>query len=87
MYLIVPLIVIWAYAVVAGGSPSALRAAAMGTFYLAALALGRPNSVLPALGLAAIAMTAVSPGVLSKTNRIQAFSATKCQVALPPFWE
>ena len=75
MYLIVPLIVIWAYAVVAGGSPSALRAAAMGTVYLAALALGRPNSVLPALGLAAIAMTAVSPGLLQRVGFQLSFAA------------
>ena len=75
MYLIVPLIVIWAYAVVAGGSPSALRAAAMGTVYLSALALGRPNSVLPALGLAAIAMTAVSPGLLQRVGFQLSFAA------------
>ena len=75
LYLIVPLIVIWAYAVVAGGSPSALRAAAMGTVYLAALAVGRPNSVLPALGLAAIAMTAVSPGLLQRVGFQLSFAA------------
>ena len=75
MYLMVPLIVIWTYAVVAGGSPSALRAAAMGTVYMAALALGRPNSILPALGLAAIAMTAVSPGLLQRVGFQLSFAA------------
>ena len=42
LYLLVPLIAVWAYALVSGGSPSVMRAAAMGTVYLAALAIGRP---------------------------------------------
>ena len=48
-YLAVAGAVIWLYALAAGASPSALRAAVMGTVYLAALGLGRPTGVLPAL--------------------------------------
>ena len=65
LYLIPPLAAMWAYALLAGMPPSAERAAIMGTVYLAAFALGRPRSVLPALGLAAAVMVAVDPGVLS----------------------
>ena len=64
-YLLVPLVLIWAYALLSGMSPSAVRATIMGTVYLAALALGRPRSILPALGLAAAAMVAVHPMVLT----------------------
>ena len=44
-------------------SPSATRAAIMGSVYLAALLFGRPRSVLSALGLAAALMVAVDPNV------------------------
>ena len=47
LYLIVPLVAVWVYAVLAGLSPSVVRASIMGTVYLAALALGRPKSILP----------------------------------------
>ena len=75
LYLLVPLVAIWGYAIVSGGSPSVLRAAAMGTVYLAALGLGRPNSVLPALALAAAIMTAVSPGLLRQISFQLSFAA------------
>ena len=52
MYLLAPLALVRAYALVSGLAPPVLRAAVMGTVYLAALALGRPSSVLPALALA-----------------------------------
>ena len=60
-YLLAPLALIWAYALLSGMSPSAVRATIMGTVYLAALALGRPRAILPALGLAAAVMVAVRP--------------------------
>ncbi len=74
-YLLIPFVLIWGYAVVSGGSPSVLRAAAMGTVFLAALGLGRPNSVLPALALAAAIMTAVSPGLLRQISFQLSFAA------------
>ena len=64
LYLVAPLVAVWLYAVLAGLSPSVVRASIMGTVYLAALALGRPKSILPALGLAAAVMVAVSPNIL-----------------------
>ena len=74
-YLIVAAAVIWLYALAAGASPSALRAAVMGTVYLAALALGRPSSVLPALALAAALMTAASPSIVRQVSFQLSFAA------------
>ena len=75
MYLAVAAAVIWLYALGAGASPSALRAAVMGTVYLAALALGRPSSVLPALALAAALMTAASPSLVRQVSFQLSFAA------------
>ncbi len=75
LYLIVPLVAVWLYAVLAGLSPSVVRASIMGTVYLAALALGRPKSILPALGLAATVMVAVSPNILWSVSFQLSFAA------------
>ena len=74
-YLAVAAAVIWLYALGAGASPSALRAAVMGTVYLAALALGRPSGVLPALALAAALMTAASPNLVRQVSFQLSFAA------------
>ena len=74
-YLMPPLAAMWGYALLAGMPPSATRAAIMGTVFLAAFALGRPRSVLPALGLAAAVMVAVDPGVLSAVSFQLSFAA------------
>ena len=75
LYLLLPLGVIWAYALLSGASPSAIRATAMGTIYLAALAVGRPRSLIPALALAAILMTAIDPTILSSISFQLSFAA------------
>jgi len=75
LYLIVPLVAVWVYAVLAGMSPSVVRASIMGTVYLAALALGRPKSILPALGLAATVMVAISPNILWSVSFQLSFAA------------
>ncbi len=74
-YLLAPLGLICAYALLSGMSPSAVRATIMGTVYLAALALGRPRAILPALGLAAAAMVAVHPMVLTSVAFQLSFAA------------
>ncbi len=74
-YLIIAAAIIWLYALGAGASPSALRAAVMGTVYLAALGLGRPSSVLPALALAAALMTAASPNLVRQVSFQLSFAA------------
>lgn len=75
LYLIAPLLALWTYAVLAGLSPSVVRASIMGTVYLGALALGRPKSILPALGLAAAVMVAVSPNILWSVSFQLSFAA------------
>ena len=75
LYLIPPLVLIWLYALISGMSPSVTRAAIMGSVYLAALFVGRPRSVLPALGLAAAVMVANSPGVLWSISFQLSFAA------------
>ena len=75
LYLLVPLLAVWLYAVLAGLSPSVVRASTMGTVYLAALALGRPKSILPALGLAAAVMVALSPNILWSVSFQLSFAA------------
>ncbi len=75
VYLLVPLALVWGYALVAGAPPSAIRAAIMGTAYLGAMAVGRPQSMLPALALAAALMIAVDPGALSNVSFQLSFAA------------
>lgn len=75
LYLIVPLLAVWLYAVLSGLSPSAVRASIMGTVYLSAMALGRPRSILPALGLAAAVMVAAGPNILWSVSFQLSFAA------------
>ena len=74
-YLIFPLLTIWIYALISGASDSAIRAAIMGTVYLAAIAVGRPRSLIPALALAATAMAALEPRVLTRVSFQLSFAA------------
>ena len=75
LYLLLPLVAIWTYALLSGASPSAVRATAMGTVYLAALAVGRPRSLIPALALAALVMTAIDPRILFSISFQLSFAA------------
>ena len=75
LYLVLPFLAIWLYALISGLSPSAARAAVMGSVYLVALLLGRPRSVLPALAFAAAVMVAVNPLVLRSVSFQLSFSA------------
>ena len=70
-----PLCVIWGYALISGLSASVERAAIMGTIYLAAHAIGRPRSVFPALALAAGIMVGLQPTVLHDISFQLSFAA------------
>jgi len=84
IYLLLPLSAIWVYVAISGLPPSALRAAIMGSVLLAAIALGRPRSLLPALALAAALMTAWNPQVLTQVSFQLSFAAMAgIAVALP----
>lgn len=86
-YLIAPLLIVWLYAMMAGLSPSVTRASIMGTVYLAALALGRPRSILPALGLAAAVMVGINPNIMWSVSFQLSFAAMAGIAALSePVW-
>ena len=74
-YMVFALALIWMYALVSGLPPSVVRAAIMGTVYLAAAFLGRPRSALPALALSAAAMVAWSPQVIQQVSFQLSFAA------------
>ncbi|MBI4337227.1 MAG: ComEC/Rec2 family competence protein [Chloroflexi bacterium] len=82
--LLVPLVGIWAYAVLTGLAPPVARAAIMGSTYLAARALGRPGSSLPALALAAAAMAGLDPSVLGDVSFQLSFAAVAGLALLGP---
>ena len=75
LYLLFPLAAIWFYALVSGLPVSVVRAAIMGTAYLAALGLGRPRSALPALAFSAAVMVGVSPRVMTQISFQLSFAA------------
>ena len=75
LYLLLPLGAIWLYALLSGLSPSAERAAIMGSVYFLAVALGRPRSALPLLALAAGVMAGVDPPVLKHVSFQLSFTA------------
>ena len=83
-YLLLPLVFIWAYALISGFPVSVFRAAAMGSVLLVALALGRPRSTLPALALAAAVMVGLTPRVLEQVSFQLSFAAIAgISLALP----
>ena len=84
IYLLLPLIFIWSYALISGSPVSVIRAASMGSVFLAALALGRPSSALPALALAAAVMVGLTPRVLEQVSFQLSFAAVAgISLALP----
>ena len=86
LYLLAPLAAVWGYALVSGLSPSVERAAIMATVYLAALALGRPRSALPALALAAAVMAGVTPSALRDVSFQLSFTAMTGIALLVSHW-
>lgn len=83
-YLLVPLLLIWGYAVLSGLSPSVVRAAIMGSVYLGALGLGRSRIVLPALALAAGIMAGIQPQILREVSFQLSFTAVAGIAVLAP---
>ena len=75
LYLLPPLGIIWLYALMSGGSESAVRAAIMGSAYIVAIAVGRPRTLIPALALAAAVMAALDPRALSSVSFQLSFAA------------
>ena len=68
LYLLVPLLTIWAYATMAGLSDPVVRSSVMFTLFLAAHLTGRQRSPFPSLGLAAAVMLALEPSAIAEPS-------------------
>ncbi|MDA0733840.1 MAG: DNA internalization-related competence protein ComEC/Rec2 [Chloroflexi bacterium] len=75
VYLLLPFLGIWMYALLSGLPISVVRAALMGTVYLAVLGLGRPRSALPPLAISALIITALDPLALQQISFQLSFAA------------
>ena len=75
LYLVAPFLLVWAYVLLAGAPPSAVRAALMASAFLLALAAGRLPTAVNALGLAAFVMLLVEPRTLWDRSFQLSFSA------------
>ena len=68
LYILLPLALVWAYAVLSGLNPPVVRAAFMGSVYLGAIAAGRQPSGGLALVLAATAIAVWDPQVIATAS-------------------
>jgi hypothetical protein len=84
-FLAVPLIMVWAYALVSGLPPSVVRAAVMGSVYLVAVGVGRPGSIISAVALSADLMTVVSPEIIQRVSFQLSFAAVAGIALTQPF--
>lgn len=83
-YFVVTLAVLWAYAFLAGMSPSVARAAIMVSLFLFGAYVGRQRSAITALAFAAALMVAVSPRILWSVSFQLSFAAVAGIVVLAP---
>jgi competence protein ComEC len=72
------------YTLFTGASPSLVRAAIMGALYLTATLLGRPNSGLVSLLVAAAVMAGLQPDVVRDISFQLSFAATAGLIVLVP---
>ena len=72
------------YTLLTGASPSLVRAAIMGALYLTATLLGRPNSGLVSLLVAAAVMAGLQPTVVRDVSFHLSFAATAGLIVLVP---
>jgi competence protein ComEC len=83
-YILIVFGIMWLYVLLTGMRPPALRAAIMFSLLLTALWLGRPQSALPSLALAAAIMVGISPLVLWDVSFQLSFVAMAGLVLLFP---
>ena len=84
LYLLLPLGLLWLYALLSGFSSSVERAVIMASIYLLALALGRQRNALPALAFAAALMVAWNPNDLYDISFQLSFTAVAGIILLAP---
>ncbi len=68
LYVLLPLMLVWAYAILSGLNPPVVRAAIMGSVYLGAIVAGRQPSGGLALVLAATAIALWNPQVIATAS-------------------
>lgn len=83
---VVAVVALIAFVVLAGPSPSVVRAAAMGAVTILALAAGRPRAALPALGAAVCGLLLLDPGLARDAGFALSVAATAAIVLLAPTW-
>ncbi|MEA1959123.1 MAG: DNA internalization-related competence protein ComEC/Rec2 [Chloroflexota bacterium] len=86
-YFIVTLGILWIYAILAGMSPSVMRAAMMISLYLLGAHLGRQRSGLPAVTFAAAVMVAIDPKILWEIGFQLSFGAVLGLILLAPAFQ
>ena len=83
-HLLAPLAALWLYALLSGMAPPVVRAAIMGTLFLAARFSGRPGAGLPALSLAAAVMVGLDPALLRNVSFQLTFTTMASLLLLAP---
>ena len=86
LYIVIPLLFVWAYALLTGFSPPVARAAIMASLYLWAVFLGRQRSGLTALSAAAAFMVVLDPDILAELSFQLSFLAMAGLLLLGPWF-
>ena len=86
-YFLAALSVLWLYALLAGMSPSVMRAAIMVSLFLLATYLGRQRSGITALAFAAAIMVAIDPQILWQISFQLSFVAVLGLILLTPTFQ
>ena len=86
LYIVIPLLFVWAYALLTGFSPPVARAAIMASLYLWAVFLGRQRSGLTALSAAAAFMVVFDTDLLAELSFQLSFLAMAGLLLLGPWF-
>ncbi len=86
-YFLVALSTLWLYAILAGMSPSVMRAAIMVSVFLLGAYLGRQRTMITALAFAAALMVAISPQILWSVSFQLSFAAVTGIIFLAPIFQ
>ena len=86
-YFLVTLSALWGYAVLAGMSPSVMRAAIMVSLFLFAAYVGRQRSGITAIAFAAAIMVAIDPQILWQVSFQLSFAAVLGLIFLTPTFQ
>jgi competence protein ComEC len=87
VYLWLPLLATWGYALLSGMQVSTIRAAIMISLWLVAYSMGRPRSALPWLLLAAAVMIGINPSITGDVSFQLSFAAMAGLLLLTPHFQ